>query len=115
MPHHLLPSLQQALAEGRPHALLTLAVAAWFRYLRGVDDDGLPLVVDDPQADRLQALVRAGGTDPRPLLGERSIFGDLGSDPDFPGELERAIARLDRDGVRTTLAEHLAGSERLRR
>ena len=51
MPHHLLPSLRQALAEDRPHALLTLAVAAWFRYLRGVDAEGRPVVVDDPRAD----------------------------------------------------------------
>ena len=35
MPHHLLPSLQEALAANRPHRLLTLAVAGWFRYLRG--------------------------------------------------------------------------------
>src|SRR3954453_23535163 len=40
MPHHLLPSLREAIATGGPHALLTLAVAAWFRYLRGVDADG---------------------------------------------------------------------------
>jgi mannitol-1-phosphate/altronate dehydrogenase len=115
MPHHLLPSLQQALTEGRPHALLTLAVAAWFRYLRGVDDEGRPVFVDDPQAELLQSLVRAGGADPRPLLGERSIFGDLGSDPAFVAELERAIAQLARDGVRATLAAQLRGSERPRR
>src|SRR5919107_703452 len=44
MPHHLLPSLRQALAEGRPHLLLTLAVAAWCRSLRGIDTDGEPIV-----------------------------------------------------------------------
>jgi mannitol-1-phosphate/altronate dehydrogenase len=115
MPHHLLPSLQQALAEGRPHALLTLAVAAWFCYLRGVDGDGRPVVVDDPRADLLQHLVRGSGSDPRLLLGVESIFGHLGSDPAFVAELEQAIAQFDRDGVRATLAAHLSSSERLRR
>ena len=116
MPHHLLPSLQQALAEGRPHRLLTLAVAAWFCYLRGVDSGGAPLVVDDPQAELLQSLVQAGGgTDPRPLLGLRSIFGDLGDHPEFAVELADAIAALQRDGVRATLGSHLVSSDRSRR
>src|SRR4051812_17196805 len=116
MPHHLLPSLQQALAEGRPHELLTLAVAAWFCYLRGVDGAGRPLVVDDPRAELLQSLVHAGGgSDPRPLLGLRSIFGTLGADPSFVLELERSIADLQRDGVRTTLADRLSSTERPRR
>jgi mannitol-1-phosphate/altronate dehydrogenase len=116
MPHHLLPSLHEALAEGRPHGLLTLAVAGWFCYLRGVDGAGHPVVVDDPRAELLQELVLAGGgTDPRPLLGVRSIFGTLGADPSFVLELERSIADLQRDGVRATLADRLSSTERPRR
>lgn len=104
MPHHLLPSLAEALAAGRPHRLLTLAVAGWFRYLRGTDDNGAPLLVDDPHAEQLQALARAGGTDPRPLLGLRSLFGPLGDDAAFVDELQQALEQLERDGVRATLA-----------
>jgi len=111
MPHHLLPSLREALAQGRPHSLLTLAVAGWFRYLRGEDARGRPYGIDDPRADQLQALARAGGTDPRPLLGERSIFGDLADLPDFVAELQVALERLDRDGVRRTIAATLARAE----
>jgi mannitol-1-phosphate/altronate dehydrogenase len=113
MPHHLLPSLREALAGGGPHARLTLAVAAWFHYLRGVDADGRPVVVDDPLADLLQRLAREGGNDPRPLLRERSIFGDLGDDPDFVDELADALSRLDRDGVRATLADVVRWDGRL--
>jgi fructuronate reductase/mannitol 2-dehydrogenase len=114
MPHHLLPSLREALAADRPHALLTLAVAAWFRYLRGVDADGRPFVLDDPRADLLQGLARAGGTDPRPLLGERSIFGDLGENPVFVAELADTLDQLERDGVRSTLAAAVRRSGRPR-
>jgi mannitol-1-phosphate/altronate dehydrogenase len=114
MPHHLLPSLREALAVDGPHALLTLAVAAWFRYLHGVDAVGRPVVIDDPLADLLQQLARDGGTDPRPLLNERSIFGDLGDDPAFVGELADALERLERDGVRATLAAAVRGPGRLR-
>ncbi len=104
MPHHLLPSLRQALDEGRPHRLLTLAVAAWFRYLRGTDADGRSVEIDDPRAELLQSLARAGGSDPRPLLRVSSIFGDLGRRPDFVEELAQALSDLDRAGVRIALA-----------
>ncbi|MGY1805650.1 mannitol dehydrogenase family protein [Blastococcus sp. SYSU D00922] len=114
MPHHLLPSLREALDTGRPHALLTVAVAAWFRYLRGTDLEGRPVVIDDPRADELRALARAGGTDPRPLLGVRSIFGDLGDDPVFVAELTAALDRLEHDGVRVAVAAALHPSGRFR-
>src|SRR3954466_11737276 len=91
MPHHLLPSLHEALAQGRPHRLLTLAVAAWLRYLRGTDAAGRPGAAGDGQADVLPALALEGGEDPRPLLGVRSIFGDLGDHPGFVAELADAL------------------------
>jgi mannitol-1-phosphate/altronate dehydrogenase len=108
MPLHVLPSLRQALAEGRPNAMLTLAVAAWFRYLAGRTDDGRVIVVEDPLADRLQRLARRGATDPRPLLAERSIFGDLGDDPWLVARLTSLLRRLEASGVRAVLADELA-------
>jgi fructuronate reductase/mannitol 2-dehydrogenase len=113
MPHHLLPSLRQAVAEGRPRTLLTLAVAAWFRYLRGTDCAGRPIEIEDARADLLRARAAEGGRDPRPLLGVRSIFGDLGRYPTFVAELARAMDQLDRHGVRATLAAHLTGTDPL--
>jgi mannitol-1-phosphate/altronate dehydrogenase len=114
MPHHLLPSLRQALDEGRPHRLLTLAVAAWCRYLRGFDSEGRPVAIDDPHAEHLTALATAGGTDPRPLLGERSIFGDLAENSAFVAELTETLEHLERFGVRDTVTAALHRSERLR-
>ncbi|WP_081788352.1 mannitol dehydrogenase family protein [Candidatus Blastococcus massiliensis] len=108
MPHHLLPSLREALDQGRPHRLLTLGVAGWLQYLRGVDEHGAALVVDDPLAERLQALARAGGTDPRPVLGLRQVFGDLVDDDGFVAELREALERQQRDGVRAALAASTA-------
>ncbi|WP_347059716.1 mannitol dehydrogenase family protein [Blastococcus sp. HT6-30] len=115
MPHHLLPSLRQAIEEGRPHGLLTLAVAGWFRYLRGTDEAGRRLPVEDALAEQLQALARAGGSDPRPLLGETSVFGDLGSHPAFVADLAAALTALDRDGVRATVAARTPGPAALPR
>ena len=110
VPNYLLPSLRSALQEDRPHALLTLAVAGWLRYLRGTDEAGRPIEVQDELADRLQELARRGGTDPRPLLGERSVFGDLVDDEAFVARLEEVLQRLADDGVRATLADQLAAA-----
>jgi len=115
MPNYLLPSLRAALQEHRPHELLTLAVAGWCRYLRATDEHDRPIEVQDQLADHLRELARAGGSDPRPLLGERSIFGDLIEDEAFVARLETALRRLDDDGVRPTLAAAVAaGADRPR-
>jgi fructuronate reductase/mannitol 2-dehydrogenase len=110
LPHHLLPSLREALAAGRPHALLTLAVAGWVRWLQRTDDAGRPLPVEDDRGPHLQALARAGGTDPRPLLADEPVFGDLGRVPGFAEELAAVLRRLERDGVRATVAATTAAS-----
>ncbi|HYN94347.1 MAG TPA: mannitol dehydrogenase family protein, partial [Pilimelia sp.] len=65
MPAYLLPSLIDARRRGRPSELLTLAVAAWFRYLRGSAADGSRIDVADARAGRLQTL--AAADDPRAL------------------------------------------------
>ncbi|HEX8101279.1 MAG TPA: mannitol dehydrogenase family protein [Solirubrobacteraceae bacterium] len=108
MPTHVLSSINESREAGRPHELLTLAVAAWFRYLRGVDEQGRELDLDDPRGDRLRTLAILGGTDPRPLLAERALFGDLGDDPAFVGALGDALELIERRGARGALAVTIA-------
>jgi mannitol-1-phosphate/altronate dehydrogenase len=111
MPAYLLPSIAEALERGRPTALLTLAVAGWFRYLRGVDFAGETIEIKDARKERLQSLALTGGTDPRPLLGEYEVFGSLGQHPVFAESLEQALLALDHDGVKATIGAYLAYGE----
>jgi mannitol 2-dehydrogenase len=108
MPAYLLPSLMAARAEGRPTTLLTLAVAGWCRYLQGYDLAGNPIEIKDARKDVLQPLAVAKGTDPRPLLGERDIFGALGDDPEFVETLQAAIRDIEEYGPAATIAEYLS-------
>jgi mannitol 2-dehydrogenase len=110
LPNYLLPSLREAQAQGRPQALLALAVAAWCRYLRGTDDAGNPIEVRDPRAPQLQALALAGGSDPRPLLGVRTVFADLATVPSVVEAVAAGLRSLERDGVRTTAAAYTSRS-----
>ena len=115
VPRHVVSSLTEARAAGRPHPMLTLAVAGWMRFLRGVDDAGAPLLIDDPRAERLHELALAGGTDPRPLLADRSLFGALGDDPRFVEQLGAALRAMERDGARAVLAAALGSEQALLR
>jgi len=103
MPKFLLPSLAEALAQGRPHRLLTLATAGWLRYLRGVDEQGNEIVLQDDRAEELRRLANAGKSDPRPLLGVQRVFGDLGQNETWVAELSAALGELDARGARAVL------------
>jgi mannitol-1-phosphate/altronate dehydrogenase len=108
MPSYLLPSLKDALAAKRPHGLLTLAVAGWVRYLQGVDVDGRTLEVEDRMADELRPLACAATHDARPLLAERSVFGDLGESAEFARELRDCVAEIEQSGARDAMKTELA-------
>ncbi len=111
MPKFLLPSVSEALASGRPHRWLTLAVAGWFRYLRGVDEQGAEIPIQDPMADELQSLAMEGKEDPRPLLSIHSIFGDLAHNQAFVDELAEALRAISRQGAAATLSASLASPD----
>jgi len=104
MPKFLLPSLAEALAQKRPHALLTLATAGWLRYLRGVDEHGAEITLQDDRADELRSLAQQGGSDPTPLLTVRRVFGDLGQHEAWVAEVSATLRDLDSRGARAILA-----------
>ncbi len=104
MPTYLLPSLHEALDQGRPHRFLVLAVAGWMRYLRGTDLAGDPLEVSDAHAEELQRLAVEGGDDPRPLLAMRGVFGDLADNDEVVRLLGETLRTLSADGLEAALA-----------
>ena len=110
VPKFVVPSIVDALAVGGRHRLLTLALAGWFRFMRGRDDQGGQIAILEPRLDELQALASEGGEDPRPLLRVRQLFGDLGEDQAFVAELGEALHLLYAQGARAALAHYLAAS-----
>jgi mannitol 2-dehydrogenase len=102
--NHILTSVRAGLEKNAPSELLTVAVAGWITHLQA------PGAVDDPMASRLQPIARACGTDPRPLLAERAVFGDLARNGAFVAALERALLVMDARGARAAIAEALEAS-----
>ena len=108
MPQFILPSVAEQIESRGPIGRLTLCVAAWFRYLTGIDENGKQFKIDDPMAQELKALAREGGASPNALLGVQTIFGDdLRYDGRFIREITMAMRTLDRRGARKTLEKYV--------
>lgn len=107
----LLPSLLEAIVQGRPHTLLMLGLAGWARYLRGYDLKGREIRIDDPQATLLTRLATMGGNSPRALL-RHEIFTELRLIPTFAERFSDMIADIDEHGVIPTLRRALRDNAR---
>jgi mannitol 2-dehydrogenase len=109
VPAFVLPSLHAAIAQGRPHTLLMLALAGWARYLRGYDHKGREIQIEDPQSEALTDLATSAGNNADPFL-EHEIFAELRSVPNFAEHLGGMITDIDQRGVLPTLRRALRGA-----
>ncbi len=107
----LLPSLQEAIDQGRPHTLLMLALAGWARCLRGYDLNGGKIRIEDPQSELLTHLATMAGNDPSPFL-RHEIFTELRTVPTFTERFCDMITDIDSHGVQFTMRRALRDNVR---
>ena len=109
LPQRLLATIRDRLREAAPIAHLAVGVAAWMRYVTGIDEHGRTIDVRDPMSRELKALAdQAGPVAARlapALLGVGAIFGDLPRDPRFVSAVADALAQIFDKGVRRTVAD----------
>ena len=108
LPQRLLAAARERIARGEPIARIALGVAAWMRYVTGIDEEGAPIEVRDPLASRLRALADAAGRDAgrlsAALLTVREVFGDdLPTAEPFTRPVTAALERLFSVGARETV------------
>jgi fructuronate reductase len=96
LPQRLLGTLSENLAAGRASPGLYLAVAAWMRYVGGVNERGAAIEVKDPLAVKLRAVSDAAHT-PAEKVAALLALTEV-----FPSELAASL----RAPV-TAAAEHL--------
>ncbi len=107
LPQRILGTLAENFAAGREAPGLIVAVAAWMRYVGGVDEKGQPITVKDPLADRLRALSQAADTPADlvvALLTVREVFPEALAAA-LAAPATRAYARLVEIGARATVEE----------
>lgn len=104
LPQRILETVRARLARILPIPHLALVVAAWIRYVRGVDEAGKDIDVRDPFAAQLKAAIaRAdnGAGEVRAALSFTAIFGpDLSVDPRFAAAVIAAYERLQSQGAK---------------
>lgn len=98
LPTYVVPSLRDALRDGRPTRRLTLLLAAWVHHLRAAG-----LGAEEALAQQLVPRARTAHRDARPLLRSTPGMADLASHPRFVVELQRAVRSLDAHGVHGAL------------
>ncbi|SEF53930.1 mannitol dehydrogenase family protein [Bosea lathyri] len=101
----LVDPIRDRLTTGGDITFLALALAAWLRRVRGIDERGAPLLVTHPLAALLREKALEGDADPRPLLSIGSLFGELADDPRLVAAVGHWLESLYREGIEATLDE----------
>ncbi|MDB5621518.1 MAG: mannitol dehydrogenase [Devosia sp.] len=114
LPQRLLGTIRDRLAAGQPITRLALGVAAWMRYVTGIDETGESIDVRDPLAMRMMAIAADAGNDPEALfeglvaLGE--VFGtDLPQSAPFRATVLEHLESLYDEGAAQTVAAITSG------
>ncbi|KKB13091.1 dioxygenase [Devosia geojensis] len=108
LPQRLLGTIRDRLQAGEPITRLSLGVAAWMRYVTGIDEKGEAIDVRDPLATRLSAIAAEAGGDPEKLFDGLvevpEIFGrDLPENATFRQAVAGHLASLMREGSSATV------------
>jgi fructuronate reductase len=115
LPQRLLGTVRDNLAAGRSIDRLALGVAAWMRYVAGVDEAGRAISVSDPLAGDFARIASEHRGNPaglaRGLLGVRAVFGDdLPTVAPFAGKVTAWLTALDADGAARTVVRAASAS-----
>ena len=113
LPQRLLETLREQL-KGNGHIdILCLGVAAWIRYVSGVDEKGQWIEVSDPLAKELRAACDANQGDPagmvKAVAAIQKIFGpDLMDEARFIKTTTQWLESFYAKGVLTSIKEHFS-------
>jgi fructuronate reductase len=113
LPQRLLETVRARLDGGGSIAHLALAIAGWIRYASGTDEAGQPIAVSDPLSAKFAAIAASARGNASQIadgfLDLVEVFGtDLSRNAAFRRAVSRDVGTLFRDGVRRTLAVHVA-------
>ncbi len=98
-PKFVLPTVQDAIDAHTPTAALALAVALWCRYCAVTD------TIEDERAEILRTAARRGAAE---FLAIDAVFGTLGGEEHFVGEVAGWLDAMETQGVRAVLAGVIA-------
>ncbi len=109
LPQRFLGTVRDRLKAGGSITCLAMGVAAWMRYVTGIDEKTNPIDVRDPLRDELRRRADAAGLVAaqlaQALFNIEQIFGrDLATNEIFVNAVTSALDSLINNGARQTLA-----------
>lgn len=108
IPNFLVPPLEHQLASGGSIKWMAFALAAWYRYLRGVDESGVAIEIVDPMKEELVSRARIGGKEAMHLLSVQEIFGQhVSADSRVVTAMQDCLDKIYRVGTRQALRQLL--------
>lgn len=113
LPQRLLETLREQLAGNGHIDIICLAVAAWIRYVSGVDEQGGAIDVSDPLAASLRKLCDENAGNPeamvKAVVSVTQVFGsDLIHEARFVDTTTQWLTRFYDKGVLATIKQHVA-------
>lgn len=110
LPQRLLETLREQLKGNGNIDILCLGVAAWIRYVSGVDEQGQAIEVSDPLAKELRAACDANQGNPagmvKAVASIQKVFGtDLIDEPRFIQTTTQWLERFYSKGVLVSIKE----------
>lgn len=113
LPQRLLSTIRDRLSRGQMAARAVLGVAAWMRYVIGVDERGHEIDVRDPLAGTIRTVIGSTAGDPTRivdgLLKISEIFGnDLPQDESFRAMLVRFLRSLISRGALKSIQDFVS-------
>lgn len=103
LPQRILTTLSERLQLGLPIDTQAMVIAAWMRFVTGVDEAGQPIEIRDPLAPELARRTTEAGPVPArlapTLLDIRAVFGELGADPRLRAAVESCLTKLYAHGA----------------
>lgn len=114
LPQRLLGTIRERLKAGQGFERLGLGVAAWMRYVTGIDEKGDNIDVRDPLAMRMMAIAADAGGDAEALyeglVGLVEVFGtDLAENQVFGETVATHLDDLFEIGVKATVRALVEG------
>jgi fructuronate reductase len=110
LPQRLLETLREQLAGNGHIDIVSLGVAAWIRYVSGVDEQGGAIEVSDPLVKELRAACDANQGNPaamvKAIVSIQKVFGDdLINEPRFIDTTTQWLERFYAKGVLVSIQE----------
>lgn len=104
-PKFLVPTILEQFQRGKNPHYFALSIAAWIRYLGGIDEHNQVIVLQDSLAmeHRLDQLAKGKQSAVREILSIQPVFDTVGENEEFVEKVERVVQLLYEIGAKETL------------